>query len=192
MDEEWKDIEGYEGLYAISNLGRIKSYERWCGFYLKSESIRNSFYKSNGYECIDLYNRNHKKQKYYVHRLVAKAFIGNPENKPEVNHKDCNPQNNKVDNLEWVTSVENKKAGDTPLHMSQAQKSKKSCKPVEQYTLDGVFIKGYISAADAARETGIDSSTISKVCRHVPKYNTCGGYVWKYKDNTVSSLRSDS
>lgn len=192
MEEIWKDIDGYEGLYAVSNLGRIKSYERWCGFYLKPEIIRNTFYKSNGYESIDLYDINHKKKKHLVHRLVANAFIENPLNKPEVNHKDCNPQNNEANNLEWATSKENKQSGDTPLHMSIAQKNKKTCKAVEQYTLDGTFVKEYISAAAAERETGIDSSSIAKVCRNIPVHNTCKGFIWKYKDNTVSNSRSDS
>ena len=96
--ENWKIIEGFDGFYLISNLGRVKN---------KNGNIKSSFKNEVGYIRIDLY-KNNKPVKYYVHRLVAIAFIPNPESKKEVNHKDGNKSNNNLDNLEWNTSKENK------------------------------------------------------------------------------------
>ena len=99
MEEIWKDIEGYEGLYQVSNLGRVKSLER---IYKnrKSFSITNK-----GYYRMPLY-KNGKQKCHHIHKLVAKAFILNPENKPTVDHIDRNKQNNCVDNLRWATYKE--------------------------------------------------------------------------------------
>lgn len=94
MEEVWKDIEGYEGLYQVSNLGRVKNVNK--------NIIKKSTELSRGYLRIGL-NKHGKTKKFYPHRLVAQAFIPNPKNKPCVNHKDCNPKNNCVDNLEWCT-----------------------------------------------------------------------------------------
>lgn len=98
MIEEWKDVKDYEGLYQVSNLGRVKG--------LKKGKILKQHDNGKGYMQVGLY-KNNKGKPYYVHRLVAKAFIPNTENKPEVNHKDKDRANNCVDNLEWVTSKEN-------------------------------------------------------------------------------------
>lgn len=182
MDEIWKDITGFIGLYKISNMGRIKSIQQ-C----KEGKIRKTYIKNNGYEQIDLYDLNHNRKKYYVHRLVAQVFIPNPENKPEVNHKDGDISNNNVNNLEWVTSFENTHAGKTPENMSKAQKLKRTCKPVQQYDMEGTFIKEYVSASEAGRELNLCASAITKVCKRVKYFNSCGGYIWRYKDNTVLS-----
>jgi hypothetical protein len=99
MKEVWKDIKNYSG-YRVSNLGRVKSF----GF--RKVIIRKLGVDKNGYLVVCLY-KNKGKKMVKVHRLVAQAFISNPENKPEVNHKDGNKQNNCVDNLEWATASEN-------------------------------------------------------------------------------------
>lgn len=113
--EIWKDIYGYEGLYQISNLGRVKSLSRLVKngknhYKFATEKIRKVAInkKRNGYCEISLY-KNNKEKRFKIHRLVAQAFIQNIFNKPEVNHIDGNKQNNKAENLEWVTSKENKK-----------------------------------------------------------------------------------
>jgi hypothetical protein len=98
MEEAWKDIEGFEGLYQISNTGRVKS--------LRKEIILKQHNTPNGYPYIILKVQGIQKNKM-IHRLVALTFILNPKNKPEVNHKDGNKQNNHVENLEWVTRQEN-------------------------------------------------------------------------------------
>ena len=94
--EIWKDVVGYEGLYAVSSLGRVKS--------IRNNKIR-AQYVNNGYLTLNFYNDNCKH--FTVHRLVAQAFIPNPENKPQVNHIDCDIENNRVSNLEWVFAFEN-------------------------------------------------------------------------------------
>ena len=104
MTEIWKPVVGFEGLYEVSNLGRVKSlYDQ---FKRPRVLIRKESVKPEGYCYLDL-----KGKQFYVHRLVAMAFIENPQNKPFVNHKDSNPSNNHVDNLEWVTHAENAQHG---------------------------------------------------------------------------------
>ena len=97
--ERWKTIKGYEGLYEISNCGKIKSLI--TNRYLKP------FDNGKGYMTIGLF-KGKKRKNHYIHRLVANAFISNPNKFPEVNHKDFNKKNNKVENLEWVTIKQNK------------------------------------------------------------------------------------
>lgn len=105
--EQWKDIEGYEGLYQVSSLGRIKSLKAWRGnkyksLYINVEKIIKLSKEKSGYLKVVLHNKN-KKQNKRVHRLVAEAFIPNPYNYKCINHKDCNKENNNIDNLEWCT-----------------------------------------------------------------------------------------
>ena len=107
--EIWKDIEGYENKYQISNLGNVKSLETWTGDkYIKREKILKNMVYGNGYYYVCL-SKNGKVKKYKVNRLVAQAFIPNPENKPFTNHIDGDKLNNNVDNLEWCTQSENMK-----------------------------------------------------------------------------------
>lgn len=107
MNEVWKDIEGYEGIYRVSNLGRVKSLDRLdgSGAFRKSRLLKLSL-ASVGYFRVNLCAKG-KYESLYVHRLVAKAFIPNIDNKPSVNHIDGNKKNNSINNLEWVTPKEN-------------------------------------------------------------------------------------
>ena len=102
MAEIWKDIEGYEGLYQVSNKGQVKSLKRYRnngnGKYLQKEKILKSYIGKNGYCIVDLY-KNGKRKKCLLHRLVAEAFIYNPQNKPCINHIDCHKTNNNINNL---------------------------------------------------------------------------------------------
>lgn len=109
--EEWRDIKGYEGNYMVSNLGRVKSLVGWNGHkYIKRDKILNPYKQEVGqgyHRSVVKLHKNGKKKDAKVHRLVADAFIPNPENKPNINHKDGNPLNNIVSNLEWCSQKEN-------------------------------------------------------------------------------------
>lgn len=163
--EYWKDIKGYEGLYQISNLGRLrnrlgkimKPYEKY-NKYLFIRLCKNSIYKN-----------------FHIHRLVAEAFIENPYNLPQVNHKDEDKSNNCVDNLEWCTAKYNVNYG-TGLKRAKSKISK----PVLQYTLDDIFVAEYPSTREASRSTGLPQSHISDCCR-LPNIKKAYGFKWKFK-----------
>jgi hypothetical protein len=188
--EIWKNIKGYEGFYQVSNLGRVKSLDRYITYsngnviFTKGKII-NGFKKDNGYWSIDLY-KNGTKKKFHKHRLVAMEFIPNPENKPEVNHKDENRSNNCVDNLNWCTSKENKHYGSLPERRKEIAKitAAKLSKPVDQYSLDGKYITTFKSSSEVERTLGIPATSIIRNCKCV-KTKTCAGYIWKYSTKEV-------
>ena len=172
MNEIWKDVDGYEGLYQVSDLGRVKGKD------IKAKNL------CQGYHHVGLWKNNEVKS-MKVHRLVALAFIPNPENKPCINHKDGNKLNNHVNNLEWCTYSENlKHAYDTGL-MKAAWKGifgKDNFRSMPIYQIDpntDGIIAEYSAAMEAARETGIPQGNITKVCNG--KRNIAGGYKWKFK-----------
>lgn len=175
MNEEeiWKDIEGYEGLYQISNFGRVKSFPR-LGARLKEHILKVT--NNNGYMRLSL-AKNKTRKYFYIHVLVAKAFIPNPNKYPEVNHIDENKSNNHVDNLEWCNKSYNANYGNRnkliSLHSAMLR-------PVLQFDLNGNFIKEYSSIREAVKELKIRSSGISNCC--AGRYSKSGGYKWRYKE----------
>ena len=172
MNEIYKDIVGYEGKYQVSNLGNVKSLN-----YHRSgkEKVLTPFHKPNGYMTITLWKDNSGHTKH-IHRLVAETFIENPDNLPEVNHIDENKENNRIDNLEWCNSKYNMNYGEG-AHKKSAENHKKT---VEQYDLQGNFIKEWRSATDIHKELGFSNSNIAKCCRN--KSKTAYGYIWRYKE----------
>lgn len=194
MEEIWKDIEGYEGLYQVSNSGRVKSLERYKENHSKlqkvEEKIKTVSIDNIGYYRVCLYKDN-KLKNARVHRLVAQTFIPNPDNLREVNHKDGNKLNNNIDNLEWVTSSENNKhAWNTGLHICTEKQRKQlsknnqkyKSKEIHQLDLNGNYIRTWINAHEASRQLDIDRSTISQCCTGGRRNKTAGGYKWCFAD----------
>ena len=182
MQEIWKDIKGYEGLYQVSNLGRVKSLRRWAGNqysnkFIKREKILKHSTEKGGYYHYTL-RKDGKETKGREHRLVAEAFIPNPNNYPCINHKDENIKNNNVNNLEWCTYKYNNNYG---KHKERQVKSHKPFKKtiVLQYNLKGNFIKEWDSIKEAEDYYKTSKNTISQCCKGLQK--TAGGFVWRYK-----------
>lgn len=158
--EIWKDVAGYEGLYQISTLGRIKSLKRKKG---KADKIRVHNITRTGYHIIDLYKNN--KCKYFsVHRLVALAFIPNPLNKSEVNHIDGNKSNNNLTNLEWNTRAENTDHAST-IGLRKELKGEKNhkAKLTEEKVRNMRSHKGKISTVKLAEMFGVTQASVSGI-----------------------------
>jgi len=172
--EIWKDVVGYEGLYKVSSLGRVKGVDRIIkAKFINHETqkvkgqILKPFTNKQGYVRVTL-NINQKVNKFSVHRLVAQAFIPNPDNKPQVNHKDEKRDNNNVDNLEWVTAKENSNYG-TRLEKISKIKSK----PVISVSECGLM-RWFKSATEAANVLNVQNKNITKVL-YGTRHHT-GGY----------------
>jgi hypothetical protein len=184
--EVWKDIEGYEGLYQVSNIGRVKSLKRYVqnhsgASYLVPERIKKASEKKErdkkqGYMSISLY-KNNKGKSFYVHRLVAEAFVENPDNKETVNHINGDKHDNRAYNLEWCSYAENNAhAVKTGLNDSSHRRNRKGSMSVAQYDENMNLIAVYPSMREAERQTGIDCRSISLGIRKSWKY---GGFIWK-------------
>lgn len=173
MEEEFRDIQGYEGLYQVSNLGRVKSLPRKVSFgvayRIVKEYIMKPHIQNNGYAWVQL-SRNNKHKRMLVHRLVAMAFIPNPDNLPEVNHKSEIKTQNNVENLEWCSRRYNENYG-----TKKQRRLKKISIPVAAYK-DGVKIMRFSSAMEAHRN-GYNQQCVIYCCRGI--YKTYKGYEWR-------------
>ena len=176
MIEIWKDIKNFEQIYQVSNLGRVKSLARYVNSKggsqrLVKECILVPVLTSNGYLKVSLNNATRKT--FNIHRLVAEAFIPNPDNKPQVNHIDENKTDNTVTNLNWMTSKENINHG-TAITRRIATTTNDSNR--SQSVTNGIDI--FPSMHEASRITGIHQGSISNVCKGKRYY--AGGYHWEY------------
>ena len=161
--EEWKPIEGI--YYFISSFGRVRNYK---------DEVMAQQLSMNGYSRCELYKDGSKK-KYNIHRLVAKAFIDNPKNYEQVNHKDCVKTNNHVDNLEWCTPRQN-------VHhaIANGRQGKPPFKPVVQIDKNGYVFARYESVTAASEAVGVNPTSVTAAL--TGKSMTCKGYVWRYED----------
>lgn len=178
MDQEiWKDVKGYEGLYLVSNFGRIKRLP--LGKQYPSRQTHNNIRKlaiKNGYYVVNL-SKNGVVKYCFVHRLVAIAFLPNPDNLPFINHKDETRTNNRVENLEWCTHQYNVNYGTARIRQSISRANnpnepairklvgEKNSRAVRQYTPNGEFVAEYKSMTEASQKTGIHITSIIRHCK---------------------------
>ena len=206
MEEIWKDIKGYEGKYKISNLGHILMLGAYSDGRKYKQGLKKTRVDKGGYEYVNLTNWEGKVETVKIHRLVAEAFIPNPENKPCIDHIDCNRTNNNVDNLRWVTYKENANNPITRINLSKAlikvceseenrQKKRyvakiqkniearriKIIKPILQFDKNGIFISEFSSVTEAAQSVNGNVTSIIRNCKG--KRPSAYGYIWRYKED---------
>lgn len=191
MKEIWKDINGYEGVYQVSNFGNVRSLDRIVNgshnnTCLKKGRILKPRINRDGYYTVVLCV-NMKKKYVGIHRLVAETFIPNPENFPCVNHKDENKLNNFVyvnedgtidigkSYLEWCNTDYNNTYG-TRLQRAASSKSI----PIIQFNLEGKILKEWKSAVEVEKRLGFSKNSIRSCCRG--EHKQAYGYIWKYKE----------
>lgn len=185
QQEEWKPIPGYEGMYEISNWGRVKSY-LYCNSQKTSERILVPEHTLNGYYRVTLC-KDRKEKRYMIHRLVAQAFVPNPSSLTQVNHKDEDKVNNYFENLEWCDQSYNNSYGTRLQRVFE-----KLSKPIVQLDKKGNFLNEYKSIAEAARTTGISQSYLSNCCNHKYKHNLARGFIFMFKDEyTATQSKQD-
>ena len=166
---EWREVKEYSN-YEVNQLGEIR--------HKKRQKILKPRDNNGGYQYVN-FKINGKNTNFAVHRIVANAFIPNPNGYTEVNHKDYNKKNNCVDNLEWVSSSQNKQ------HSYLKQENKKSRgKAVNQYTKEGIFLKTFDSVSDAAKELGCCVAAISNCC--LERTKTSQGFRWSFVESSTT------
>lgn len=192
-NEEWRDVVGYEGLYQVSNMGRVKSLERKSApYFYKGKTMCYAVHERickqplvMGYLMVHL-SKNNVKEQLKVHRIVATAFIPNPDGYPQVNHINEDKLDNRTSNLEWCTSKYNNNHGTRNQRISIAQRNNPEySKPIQQYTLQGEFVREWASICEAGRN-GYDRKAISNMCNKEEGCHTANGYLWKFSnDDTI-------
>lgn len=205
MEEFWKPIKGYEGYYEISNLGRVKSLERVVpkrhGKRKIGGRILPQRIDKSGYYTVILCKHSISKYKL-VHRLIAEAFIPNPENKPFIDHINTIRTDNRIENLRWVSAKENSNNILTKDNVNSATHTKEiirkkletlrrnkrvnAPRKVVQYTLDGEYIATYDSYKEAYRKTGVRANSISEYCRG--SRLKAGNYVWRHEGDKLGEI----
>ena len=193
MTEIWKDVDGYEGLYQVSNYGNVKSVKREGknGRNYGGNVLKPSLNKSCGYLTVGLSSGGFTKT-FLLHRLVAEAFIPNPSSKKEINHIDGNKHNNHISNLEWNTRLENMrhakehnllkfKVGECHYMYHRYGQKHPNAKKIVQSDLNDNIVKIWECGADIERELGIPKSNICICCKGGRK--KAGGYKWRFAEN---------
>ena len=196
--EEWRSIPGYEGQYEVSNMGRVRSLPHrrkggnqfGCSFEtvlpgkILTPQPRRKYGRDEvgGHLRVTL-SRDGKAHKIFIHRLVAQTFIPNPNNYPIVNHKDENPQNNNVENLEWCSYEYNQNYGTCRKrmlgHTNYKKRSEQQHKKIYQYSMDGILVKIWNSRKEAI-EAGYTGTAITRCAQG--KRNKHKGYIWSYHE----------
>lgn len=177
--EKWCEFSINSHLYKISNKGNIQT------FYNNEWRPMKTSVNKKGYKRVGLCDKKH----YFIHRLVAKAFVPNPNNLPQVNHKNGIKDCNEDWNLEWCDNSYNYnhaiKNGLKDMKLASNHAIKKTSKPVIQLTLDNKVVKTWNSMMDAERTLGISNSHISACCKHKKGFYTAGGYKWEYLEREL-------
>ena len=180
MQEIWKDVKGYEGYYQISNYGRLKSFKvDGNGKILKLTN------KNGDYFSVVLQGKGKERRSTRIHRLVAEAFIPNPDNKPQINHIDGNKQNNHINNLEWCTSKYNiaHAIKTHPEQLDEMINYNKHIRPkkIVQMDTNGNILNVFDNAISAGKHTNVCSRNILQCASFENRRHTAGGFVWRFE-----------
>lgn len=176
--EIWKPIAGFEKRYEVSNMGRVRSisFNQTGKTLILKPSV-----SSEGYYSVGLYDGTRRQQRKYLHRLVAQAFLDNPDNLPHVNHKDENPANNRADNLEWMSADENNKYAGRQFRAGLHRGNR-----INQRTLSGQYLRTFDSAAEAERTFGYCRQVITRAAANgTPAY----GFLWQLDREERGTLK---
>ena len=182
MDTVWKDVKGYEGYYEVSNTGHVRSVDRYVncknGMAKRKGKMLRETERSKGYLCVRL-SRNNEGRVVEIQRIVAIAFLPNPDDLPCVNHKDENKKNNSVENLEWCTYFYNNNYGNRKAKCREKRINGKMSKKIFQYSREGELLNEFPSLAEVHRLYGFDASKISLCARN--KRKSAYGYIWSFE-----------
>lgn len=186
MEEQWKDIEGYEGIYQVSNLGRVRSLDRIVTCLNRWGQLTERRFKgkvmkpgtdTKGYKFVNLH-MNGDNAETRVHRLVGMAFVPGHFDGAVINHKDEDRTNNRADNLEWVTFADNLNYGTARQRSTEGHGNSR---PVEQIDSSGNVVNTYPSIEECARQTGKSPRSINRACNRYPRHVTKEGYKYRFK-----------